>query len=416
MKSFHCDNCQHLIFFENTHCVSCGHALAYLPGIRDLVAMQPAEQAGEWKSLSAKDGDRRYRLCSNYATHGICNWAVEVAASSEHCLCCRLTRGRPDPQDDQTLDAWRRLEVAKRRLVHTLLDLGLPVRNRQEDPALGLVFDFLGDGMTEDGKPVLTGHADGVITINIAEADDVERERRRHMLHEPYRTLLGHFRHEIGHYYWDVLVKDSDRLERYREQFGDERADYAAALKHHYDNGPPVDWKSRFVSAYASTHPWEDWAETWAHYLHMIDALDTAAACGIALKPMRTDEPQLEPPGFVDAWDRPFDQLFADWISLTYVLNNLNRSLGLADGYPFVLEGPIVEKLRHVHDMLADYRNASQAQQPVDPTGIAVAQPAGVPVAGFENPVLPQAGDGPTPIPAAQEPVSACKVSEATAA
>jgi hypothetical protein len=204
---------------------------------------------------------------------------------------------------------------------------------------------------------VLSGHANGVITLNIAEADDAERERRRLALHEPYRTLVGHFRHESGHYYWDLLIREGASLGAFRDLFGDERSDYGQALQEHYTHGPAPDWQLRFVTAYASVHPWEDWAETWAHYLHMIDTLEMAAACGLLLRPGRPDEPALQPvtesvpgtPSFKDLIDR--------WFPLTYVLNNLNRGLGLPDGYPFVLSTPAVEKLQFVHEVIAKAQN-----------------------------------------------------------
>jgi len=180
-----------------------------------------------------------------------------------------------------------------------------------------------------------------------------QRERRRLQLHEPYRTLLGHFRHEIGHYYWERLLAGSDRLEAFRAAFGDERADYAEALKRHYEQGPPEQWQERFISTYASAHPWEDWAETWAHYLHMTDTLEMAAACGLSLRPRHADEPSLKTAG----QDKPlgsFEQKIEAWFPLTYVLNNLNRGLGLVDGYPFVLSPPVIEKLRFVHDTIEE--------------------------------------------------------------
>jgi len=198
--------------------------------------------------------------------------------------------------------------------------------------------------------PVNTGHADGIITINIAEADDAERERRRRQLYEPYRTLLGHFRHESGHYYWDLLIKNSPRINAFRETFGEERSDYRAALERYYQSGPSTEWAKDFVSAYASAHPWEDWAETWAHYLHMADTLEIARACGLSLRPHRPDEPALAAaigPGHGDPM--AFDELTKRWFSLTYVLNNLNRSLGQPDGYPFVLSNAVIDKLRVVH-------------------------------------------------------------------
>jgi hypothetical protein len=292
-----------------------------------------------------------YRLCANYTAYDVCNWAVSASDGNPLCLSCRLTRVIPDLDAAGHRQAWYRLEVAKRRLLYSLLKLRLPVADRQTDPSSGLAFELVA-GVTGPHQPsAVTGHRDGVITINVAEADDAERERRRIALNEPFRTLLGHFRHEIGHYYWDRLMKNSLRLEAFRALFGDERQDYAAALQGYYANGPRQDWQPRFVSAYATMHPWEDWAETWAHYLHVTDAVETAAACGIALSPRRTDEPVLERiPTDSSPADGLFDRLIERWFPLTYVLNNLNRALGLPDGYPFVLSAPAIEKMRFVHD------------------------------------------------------------------
>ena len=233
-------------------------------------------------------------------------------------------------------EAWYRLEVAKRRVVYTLLALQLPIVDRDDDPVGGLAFEFLADPDDPSQPPALTGHEHGVIRINVAEADDSERERRRASLHEPYRTLLGHVRHEIGHYYWERLIAASAyRLQTFRAVFGDEREDYAAALQRHYAEGPPADWTSRFVSAYASAHAWEDWAETWAHYLHITDTVDTAAACGVSIRPSRRNEPSLRPlPPDAATPTTPFERMMAAWYSLTYVLNNLNRGLGLRTATP----------------------------------------------------------------------------------
>jgi hypothetical protein len=355
VKVFHCDHCGQLVFFENIACVSCGRRLAYLPELA-LVGSLDESGDGQWRSPLAAAQGRTWRLCRNYTEESVCNWAV--ASDDEHPLCesCRLTSVIPDLSRTDRREAWYRLEVAKRRLVYTLLALGLPVRNRVDDPERGLAFEFKANPDGPDASPVFTGHASGVITINIAEADDAEREKRKRALHEPYRTLLGHVRHESGHYYWDRLIAWSPRLEAFRETFGDERADYGQALQTHYDHGPASDWPQRFVTAYASAHPWEDWAETWAHYLHMVDALETAAACGLSLRPRRGDEPSL-PRLSTDALaapDTPFNRLIDNWFPLTYVLNNLNRGMGLPDGYPFVLSPPAIDKLRFVHDAIAD--------------------------------------------------------------
>jgi hypothetical protein len=359
MRIFHCDHCENLVFFENTHCLRCGHLLAFLPDLMEIGSLDPAGE-GTWQSPHPAAVGRTYRLCANYSGAQVCNWAVDARRDETLCAACQLTTTIPDLTVEGHQAAWYKLELAKRRLVYTLLNLHLPIAPRSRDPR-GLAFEFLADAA--DGQPpVMTGHSGGVITISLAEADDAERERRRNALREPYRTLLGHMRHESGHYYWTRLVEDTDRLDAFRAQFGDERDDYAAALQGHYTNGPVADWQTRFVTAYASAHPWEDWAETWAHYLHIADTLETAAACGVSIRPRRGDEPAL--PKVPDTAGTPatsFDRLMASWYPLTYLLNNLNRGLGLADGYPFVLSPPAVEKLRFVHDTVTGLNAAQPA-------------------------------------------------------
>jgi hypothetical protein len=350
MKVFHCSHCRHVVFFENTHCVNCGHTLAYVPNLSAVVAMEPLAD-GLWRMPVRAPARRRYRLCQNYAQENICNWAVAAEDPQRLCESCRLTQVIPNLAIDGNREAWFKLEAAKRRLIYSLMQLGCPIETRLDNPAGGLAYEFLSDADAE--SPVLTGHAHGVVTVNIAEADDAERERRRLQMGEPYRTLLGHFRHEVGHYYWERLVHhNSSRLEQFRSLFGDERAHYAAALHAYYQNGPPVNWAQSFVSAYASSHPWEDWAESWAHYLHMSDMLETAADCGLSLIPRRRDEPVLLRTR--SGTEQPFERLIASWFPLTYILNNLNRSMGLADGYPFVLSMPAIDKLRYVHDVIVE--------------------------------------------------------------
>jgi len=352
MKVFHCDHCQHLVFFENVRCVKCDHALAYLPDQEEMAAL---EAAGDnlWHTPG---GGKAYRLCQNYTQENVCNWAIPATDPNPLCRSCRLTRVIPDLGTPGHRAAWYQLELAKRRLVYTLAWLELPLANRLEDPTGGLAFEFLADPAAPDALQVLTGHDDGIITVNIAEANDAEREKRRLEMHEPYRTLLGHFRHEIGHYYWDRLIKDSPRRERFRALFGDESADYGEALQRHYRDGAPADWQEQFISTYATSHPWEDWAETWAHYLHMIDTLETTAACGLTLRPDRADGPALKPDAALGAGRLPpFDRLISNWFPVTYVLNNLNRGLGQGDAYPFVLAAPTVAKLRFVHEVIATW-------------------------------------------------------------
>lgn len=357
MKVFHCDHCGHLLFFENVECVSCHHRLAFLSDLR-VVGSLDQDSDGVWRSPLSRAAGGAYRLCRNYTDNQVCNWAVPSDDPNPLCLSCRLTRVIPDLTRPEYHAPWYRLEIAKRRLVFTLTELGLPVRNREDDPEHGLGFEFKADPPEANSPRVLTGHAGGVITINIAEADDAERERRRVSMHEPYRTLLGHFRHEVGHYYWERLVADGAELEQFRAVFGDERREYAEALRRHYDYGPPPDWQMRFVSAYAAAHPWEDWAETFAHYLHMVDTLETAEACGLSLWPQRRDEPSLQRvPSAGGNAAVSFERLLESWFPVTYAINNLNRSLGVADGYPFVLADPAIEKLRCVHDVVERARD-----------------------------------------------------------
>jgi hypothetical protein len=359
MKIFHCDHCQQLVFFENVSCVKCGRALAYLPDAIDIASLEPAEDS-IWQTRVGK----AYRLCDNYTKEKVCNWAVPAETSEVLCESCRMTCVIPDLSVVGNREKWYRLEVAKRRLIYSLRRLNLPFGNTAGCES-GLRFEFLADSPQPDGEKVLTGHNNGRVTINLAEADDAQREQRRLAMHEPYRTLLGHFRHEIGHYYWGRLIDGSDLIEPFREFFGDERQDYAQALKRHYDQGPPVDWRVHYVSAYAGTHPWEDWAETWAHYLHITDALETAAASGLWLQPERRDEPALSPnAGLREGRPASFDRLMENWFPLTYLVNNLNRGLGMPDGYPFVLSPTAIDKLRFVHDTIAavDYRGSESAQ------------------------------------------------------
>jgi hypothetical protein len=257
---------------------------------------------------------------------------------------------------------WGRLESAKRRVVSSLLALDLPLKSRvDQDAERGLAFDFLSS--PAEGPRVLTGHDDGIITVNIEEADDSVRERVRQQLREPYRTILGHMRHEVGHYYWDRLIAGSAWLDDFRKLFGDEEQDYAAALERNYQAGPTPGWNQQHVSAYASTHPWEDWAETWAHYLHMVDTLDTAIGFGLDIRKL---ELEIEPFGR-EALFRPNDpgakrflSFLNSWIELTAVLNELSRAMGQPDLYPFALPRPAVAKLHFIHLVV------TQSAQPLE--------------------------------------------------
>ena len=352
MKVFHCDHCDNLVFFENFRCIRCDHPLAFLPDLGVVGSLTKGEDGLLVSPLPRAKGIS-YRFCQNYIQHNVCNWAIPSSDKNPLCLSCRLTRTIPNLSQPGNKEAWCKIEVAKRRLVYSLLSLKLPIANKQEQPEIGLAFEFLADPPGATSPQVLTGYGNGVITLNIAEANDAERERRRHQMHEQYRTLLGHFRHEIGHYYWDRLIKSGPRLEGFRKLFGDHNNDYPQALARHYKEGAPADWQDRFISAYASSHPWEDWAETWAHYLHMTDTLEMSVTCGLALEPRRAGEPELKPdPSIVIPKPSAFEAMIENWYAVTYILNNLNRGVGLPDGYPFVLSSPVIEKLRFVHETM----------------------------------------------------------------
>jgi hypothetical protein len=355
MELFRCDGCRQVVFFESVKCTGCGRALAFLPNHAIISALEPAATQGGgpqevWRALAPGAGGERYLLCRNSTEHEVCNWAVPAGDGTEYCRSCRLNHMIPNLGNAGAREAWQRMEIAKRRLLYTLLGLGLPVESKAENPAQGLAFDFLGDDGA--GSKVFTGHDGGLITINIAEADDPFREKMRERLGEAYRTVLGHFRHESGHYYWERLVAGGPRIDGFRRLFGDERQSYQDACDRHYQQGPPDRWWERYVSAYASVHPWEDWAETWAHYLHMFDGLETARAYGLSLRPTPAGA-RSEPAVAARRLDlRSFDDLMQSWIPLTLALNSLNRSFGTPDPYPFVLTPAAIEKLRFVHDVV----------------------------------------------------------------
>ncbi|MBK5938937.1 zinc-binding metallopeptidase family protein [Halochromatium roseum] len=347
MKLFSCANCGNVLYFENTACTHCGLPLGFLP---DPLCLTPLKQvdADLWQPVG---GQGHYRMCQNYAHQGVCNWMIEAEREQTFCAACDLNGTIPDLSVAGNHERWQTMETEKRRLIYSMLQLGLPVVPRRLDPA-GLEFAFLADtpaSFSERGK-VITGHAQGLITINLAEADPAERERMREQMDEPYRTILGHFRHESGHYYWDRLIRDSQWLTPFRALFGDETRDYGQALEQHYQTGPPSTWPEHFISAYASMHPWEDWAESWAHYLLMVDALETAYQFGLSIRPRAGNDDSLAVDHGFDAYRAmSFDSILQHWLPLTLALNSLNRSIGHEHAYPFVLASPAIEKLRFVH-------------------------------------------------------------------
>ncbi len=347
MKAFHCDTCGSLVFFENVRCVKCERALGFLPDVIDLSALESAE-SGSWFALAPAAHHRRYKQCANGLQHQICNWLIPTEDANQFCKACRLNSVIPDLTNPQNLERWRLLEAAKRRMIYTLLRLAISTEGAATENHPPLRFRFMSDPI--DAPPLMTGHTTGVITINVAEADPAERERRRVNLREPFRTLLGHMRHEVAHYYWGELVADKPCLDQFRKLFGDERQDYAASLQRYYQEGAPTDWQTRHLSAYAAAHPWEDWAETSAHYFHILDTVETAASFGLSLKPKHPDAKAMtaDPKSLLNL-DASFDRHLQNWLPLTYALNELNRGMGLPDLYPFVLSSTAVDKFRFVH-------------------------------------------------------------------
>ena len=340
MKLFRCDHCANVLYFENTVCENCGHALGYWPDANMLVSL---EDDGDHLLAPALPG-KSVVYCAN-ARFGACNWLLDYQPGADpYCRACRHNGVIPSMDSALNLENWRTIERAKKRLFYSLLRLNLPLATRIEDPVHGLRFEFLAD--TAAAQPVLTGHHSGIITLALEEANDAERERRRLQMNEPYRTLLGHFRHEIGHYYWDLLIANSSALVNFRSLFGDERADYAQAIRHHYATGVPPNWQQNFISAYATAHPWEDWAETWAHYLHIIDTTEMAAAFGVRLDPRVDVTGELHARIDFDPYRLDtIDELFSRWVPLSSLVNNLNRAVGQHDAYPFVLTPQVVAKL-----------------------------------------------------------------------
>jgi hypothetical protein len=353
MKLFNCTYCDQVVYFENYLCERCTHALGFEASQQKMLALQ--QRGEQWltvhrQSEGVANQATAYKYCANHAQQA-CNWLLPAVAEGELCQACMLNRTIPKLSEPEHITRWQNLEKAKHRLVFSLQQLGLPVVSKMENEETGLAFDFLADTQNPKGEKVLTGHDNGLITINIAEADDVTREMARKNMHEVYRTLLGHFRHEVGHYYWDRLIDNSPYLDECRRLFGDERDDYAEALRRHYEQGVPANWNEQFISAYATTHPWEDWAETWAHYLHILDTLQTASAFGIGVQPKLSKEAETfsttvtQDPYRVD----DFSALMEEWVPLSLALNSLNRSMGLQDVYPFVIPPAVAEKLTFIH-------------------------------------------------------------------
>jgi len=330
VKAYRCRVCDNALHFENSVCVSCGTNLGYSRAEREIV---PVDEQGRYVDRAGLV----WHVCRNLNLHG-CTWLSELEGGQ--CFSCDLTRIRPNDDDAEGLAHYPEAERAKRHLVAELDVLGFPLVGKDPatggDPANGLAFDLL----SSVAENVVIGHDDGVITIDLAESDAAYREKVRARLAEPYRTMLGHFRHEVGHYFEWQLVRGDELMTRCRKLFGDETADYAAALDRHYAQGPPAGWEASHISTYATMHPFEDFAETWAHYLHICDTVETASEYG------------LSNVGPVSAFSSFRDVVTGIWVPLTVALNMINRSMGKDDLYPFVLSPGVLAKLRFVDDLV----------------------------------------------------------------
>lgn len=347
MKIFRCGNCNHAVFFENYTCENCGHLTGYRDKGRKMLTFNP-------KGHTLID-DRdlvEYKYCKN-KEYDACNWVIAKESPEDFCNACQLNRTIPNLADLNNFEKWQNLEVAKHRLVYQLQKIGLAIPSKMRD-INGLCFDFVAQ---QNNPSLMTGHDNGVITILLREADSVLREQMRKQFLEPYRTLIGHLRHEVGHYFWDRLIyTDPKVLEEFRTIFGDERADYGEALQLYYKVGAPSKWEASFISKYATSHAWEDWAETWAHYLHIMDMVETAYFFGMTVKPIKQSNDLKAKVTFDPYTIEDFDVIIKTCRPLSFAVNSINRAMGVPDIYPFVITPAVVDKLKFIHSLLLDKR------------------------------------------------------------
>jgi hypothetical protein len=330
MHIFRCDRCGHVVDFTDHECGSCHAQLGYVSEQRSIEVLAPSSDAAIYEIAGVAGGFWR---CLNAAWG--CNWMLPSRSETPWCRSCRLTRGRPDEERPDAVAAWMSAEAAKRRLVHQLDTLGLPIEGRSSESPDGLAFDLV----HLPGEGGITGHFEGVVTLDLAETDDQHRDELRLRLSEPFRTVIGHLRHEIGHHYWSVLVRDREHVTVFRRLFGDERVDYREAVEAYYTDGRPTWDPTVHVTAYAASHPLEDWAETFAHYLHIVDALDTAIANGLA-------------PSSVPV-DSTFAHILDAWRPVNTAITAVAAAIGMPAIYPFDPTGAVVDKLTFVHDRVA---------------------------------------------------------------
>lgn len=360
MRAFACPVCNDFTPFEQDRCPSCQANLSlHLPS-KSMYATTDG--------VAIVDGQRWVR-CTQADTLG-CNWLTPAEQADDdayqrgRCLADSLIRHEPAPDDTLAREKLVPATQALRRLIYQLSDIGLPIEPWWRSEG-GLAFDLLSSYTT--GEKVIIGHAGGVITIDLVETLDAYREQLRVTLGEPYRTMLGHFRHEVGHYYQNILVENGSGATRYlpecRTLFGDETASYRDGIARHYKFGAPDNWQASFISEYATMHPWEDFAECFAHYLHITDTIDTCREAGMVLQAQRV---RFSAPRDIVALesyaDVPVERLLFDWKWMSLFFNRVNTAMGKHPLYPFELPPPVISKLGFVHRVIRSEARDPAAQ------------------------------------------------------
>jgi len=348
MKVFQCGNCDYPLFFENKECENCGHLSGYRDLDRQMLTFNPLGS-----SLTSDREQLEYKYCKN-EEYDVCNWLVPKDSLQDFCRACQLNRTIPNLSDKKNFPKWKNLEIAKHRLIYQLQKVGLDLPSKMTN-AEGLCFDFIKKNKNPN---IMTGHSNGVITILLREADAVLREQAKQDMQERYRTLIGHLRHEVGHYFWEQLIyKEQDILQKFRNIFGNEETNYGDALKTYYKNGAQDNWRDSYISKYATSHPWEDWAETWAHYLHVMDMVETAHFFGLEVNSKEISADMKIASSFDPYTVKDFETIISTCVPLSFAVNSINRAMGIPDVYPFVITPAVVNKMKFIHQLLLPKRN-----------------------------------------------------------
>ena len=377
MKTFRC-SCEdrQILFFESKFCVACERTVGVDDTFNKVEPYNLDKKSGYYFKVNQEKVP--YQKCNNNSKYQACNGMVNmntfvpVPDDEDEVLCfaCRFNETIPDLSVIEHIPLWKTMEIAKRRAIYTLKALSLPLENTLQNKESGLSFDFITDrnvkdhftSKLKDQDIVYTGHDDGHITINLAEADEVARSNTKLAMSEKYRTLLGHFRHELGHYYFDKLIIGSpEKHALCKKYFGDDELDYSEALEKYYKDGSPENWRDDFISQYATMHPYEDWAETWAHYMHIMDTLETAKNFNITGSTTgRSDDKEdvgnlhLPQDSYFFSSQTSITSILDTWMDFAIILNSLNRSMGMNDAYPFVLTQKVRIKLSFIHHAIHD--------------------------------------------------------------